>query len=419
MDSTSSIRIELDKALYVLFCLYAFSMSFELVLEKLFYIKTILKPFRFLSLAIIGTYGLKVLKNGMHLNVSNRADVWLYCVFIYGILVSCVQVIVNKFNLNLFYNDLLIVGLHVLTFFVFKSCAFTKDQMMKMLHYFVIGVFINSVYIFYLIFFVRVSRESGFIDNPNYAALGLVAAFAYLMLQTSYSKKIKSRLVSWIFILFLGYIFIVTGSRAGLAVLVIVLFFLFLFASAWRKVVLLVLSVAMTFQIIAVSSNYNFLGHSMVLIKRINYKEKFGEEDVRFVLWKGVFRIMEDRGYWGMGIGQYKANFPKYYAEESNKLILEIVNRGYYLSPHNDYLAVLADYGIPSLLFYLMFLFLVYKKCFRQLVYPSEEDDTARFLNRYKLMMLTCLIIFGMSAENFQHPLFWFLLMFSTKDWTK
>ncbi len=410
-----SFRIDLDKILFALFCLYALSMPFELILEKLLSIKTIFKPFRVFSLLILATYSIIAVKRGIIFNHNERGDFLLYAVFVYGFLASCVQIVIGFFNTSLFFNDLFLVGLNVLTFFVYKTTHFSKEQTLKILRCFVIGICLNASYLIYpFLIKSQFGRQSGFVDNPNYAALGLVIAMAYLVLHAKFKQSYWGRLLYIFLFLFLTYIFIVTGSRAGLAIFLLILFFIFLFSSFRRKMVIALLTVVVTIQLVAMSSSFVSFGGPLVLINRVVHKMGSETEDVRFIIWRGVFRVLEDKGYWGMGIGQFKANFAKYYSEESNKLILEIVNRGYYLSPHNDYLAILADYGIPALVLYLSFLAVVVRKTWRKLLYPTEDAELL-FLNRFQFMILLSLIVFGMSAENFQSQLFWFLMMFSTK----
>lgn len=418
MYSNGQIKIDTDKTLYILFCLYAFSMPFELVLEKLFYIDTIFKPFRVFSLLIIGTYVIRSLRKGLQLRTDERADLFLYLVFIFGIIVSCVQVMLNPFNAKFFYSDLFLIGLHVLTFFVYKSISISKGQALQILHWFIMGIVINALYIFInLALQINWGRQSGFIDNPNYASLGLVAAMLYFLLRSGFDNKLFLQVIYFILPVFLMYIFIVTGSRTGLIMFVISLFFLFLFSSLRRKLSLLLVGGFMMFYLTTGSSNVSTTGiGSLVLVNRINKKMNEEKQDVRFVIWRGMFKMFEDRGYWGLGIGQFKSNFSKYYADESNTLILEIVNRGYFLSPHNDYLAILADYGLVSLLSYSIFLFFVMRKLIRRLLHPIDNNKD-RFLYQYTFIILSCLIVFGITAENFPHQLFWFLLMFTTKSY--
>ncbi len=419
MYNNRSIQVKFDQILYVLFCLFAFSISFELVLEKLFYIDTIFKPFRVLSLAIIGIYLVRTLRNGITLNTGDKEDVFLYLIFIYGVMASCVQVVAGLFDFGLFYNDLFLTGLLALTYFIYKAVSVTKKQALRILYFFFLGVVINAGYILYLsVFKFEVGRASGFIDNPNYAALGLVAGMAFILIKNDFGSQLWRKILNIGTLLFLAYIFILTGSRTGLVIFILVLTFLFIFSSFRRKLLLVSISLLIGFQLLSSDVQRVLLfGNNLVLVSRVNKKLKEDTEDVRFIIWRGLFRALEDRGYLGMGIGQFKSNFPEYYGEESNKLILEIVNRGYYLSLHNDYLAILADYGLPGLLFYFVFLYIAFKKLALRLLYHGAEGKGQQFLYRYTLTMLVCLIIFGLSAENFQHQLYWFLLMVSTKNY--
>ena len=418
MHNPTQIQIDLDGILRKLFYVYAFSLPFELVLEILFGIETIFKPFRILSLLIIGVFILRVLKNGLHLNPDDRTDLFLYFVFVYGILISFVRIIGGLFNFGLFYNDLFQFSLHVLTFFIFKTLSMSKGQMWTLFRFFFFGVLINAAYIFSdFVFFGHYGRQAGFVDNPNYGSLGLVAAITFLMLKVNYLYQFWKQILYGILILFLIYIFIIEGSRTGLVMFVIANCFLFLFYTVRKKLMLLSISGIVILLLASQQlKNVTIGGAPLVLVSRVANNLNAEKEDVRFVVWRGAFRLLEDQGYAGIGIGQFKAMFPKYFIDESESLILKMVNRGYFLSIHNDYLAILTDYGLPSLLFYLMYLFFTFKKVTRRILYPAEDAE-GEMLNRFAFILFSCLIIFGLSAENFQHPLFWFLLAFSTKKW--
>ena len=119
MRDLSVISIDYNKVLVTLFCCFAFSMPFELILEVWFDIETILKPFRFLSLLIIGAFGIKVLQQGLYLDEKNYADWFLYGVFIYGILISCWRMISGVFDMGLFINDSFQFSLLAITYFIY------------------------------------------------------------------------------------------------------------------------------------------------------------------------------------------------------------------------------------------------------------------------------------------------------------
>ncbi len=415
MQNSRIIQIDLDKTLVTLFCCYALSMPFELILEIIFGIETIFKPFRIMSMIIIGVFGLKVLTQGIYLDKRDRADWFLYGVFIYGIIISCFKIITGVFNMGLFINDSFQFSLHVATFFIYKSTPISKDQAFKIFRWFLIGVTINAVYISYSFLIFNDARNAGFTDNPNYGAFGIVAASTYLILKTNFESNRLSNFWSLILILLLLYTFGVEGSRTGFVMFVIACFLIFFYSDLKRRITLVVVSTLIMLMLVPgqQSSNGKLTG-PMVLIYRLNQSIDDGGEDVRFVVWRGVFKVLEREGYEGMGIGQFKANFKKYYSEEPHQLIVEMTQYGYYLSTHNDFFAIITDYGLPSLLFYFIFLTITFFKLMHRANY-HRADKEEEFLSQFCFIFFCGMIIFGMSAENFQHQLYWFLLMFTTK----
>ncbi len=418
MQNSSTIQIDLDKVLVTLFCCYAFSMPFELILEILVGIDTIFKPFRILSLVIIGVFGIKVLTQKLYVDKRDRVDWLLYGVFLYGIIISCFKIITGVFDFRLFLNDSFQFSLHVATFFIYKSTPITKEQALKIFKWFLIGVSLNAAYIYYrFVLNWSSGRQAGFTDNPNYAAFGLVAATTFLILKSNFKQFRTNILLTSFLILFLLYTFGIEGSRTGFIMFLVANILIFFFSSIRRKISILLVSGLILLLLIPGQIQNSAIKGPMVLINRLN-KSIEGDEDVRFVVWRGIFRVLESEGYEGLGIGQFKANFPKYYSEESNKLILEMTNYGYFLSPHNDYLAILVDYGLPSLLFYIAFLVASFWKLFQNVNHQKIDDD-GELLAQFCFIFFCCIIIFGMAAENFQHQLYWFLLMFTTKQYLK
>lgn len=418
MLNNNNVQLNLNDLIVGLFCLYAFSMPFELILEYWFDIKTIFKPFRALAVAILSVYLWQRLRErSVNYYPDNYIDFFLYGVFVYGLFISAIRIIGGVFDVRLFYSDTFQITLHVLTFFVFKNTKMNVWQGMKILWFFVAGISANALYVAYFFFVKQVfGRLSGFTDNPNYAAFGLVAATTFLLLRSNYAQKFRYQIGYLGLTLFLIYIFIVTGSRTGLVMFILANIFIFWFSNIRRKLGLLSITILMVLILLPQQLDKLKFGGPMILIRRVSQKLDSGQEDVRFIIWRGVFRMLEEEGYAGMGIGQYKANFPKYYSNETHSLILEIVNRNYFLSTHNDYLAILADFGLPSLLLYLFFLFFSLKKTFRLLLYHADDPE-GQFLRQFCCIIVCCIITFGFAAENFAHQLYWFLLMFSTKEW--
>lgn len=421
MRRAGLININLNKVLFTLFCLYAFSMPFELILEILFDVDTIFKPFRVLSLAIIGVYGVQLIKNGFRFTFDDKNDLLLYLVFVYGIFISLYRIISQFFDFGYFYNQLFQTTLFFITYFIFKSIPLATQQALKILKYFMAGIIVNAFYIFNHFVILHIyGRQAGLTDNPNYASLGLLTVITFLVLKLNLERQDLRSILKvagiGLVTVFLLYINLLTGCRTGLIIFALASMFIFFFASWRKKVVLAFLSLFMALTLIPSNLDEANLGGPLILLKRLNQSIETGGEDVRYVVWRGVFRVLEQEGYGGMGIGQFKANFPKYFSDESNKLILEMVTRGYHLSTHNDFLALLSDFGIIGLLLYLIFLFYSFRKIALQL-YTSPRNRDVWFLAQFNFIIFLSLIIFGLTAENFQHQLFWFLLMFSTKTY--
>ena len=417
MDRSLTLNFNFNTLLYRLFCLFAFTIPFELAFEILFDIETVFKPFRLVALAIIVVYGLKTLKFGLSINTQDRSDLFLYFMIIYGVIASAFRMITGVFNYNIFYNDLLLLGLLIILQFVIKSTPLTRQQMQKMFKYLVVGVTINCFYIFYEFFILGIhGREAGFIDNPNYGSLGVAVVLVYLLMRFGNLKSFGKQLIYVIYMLFMLYIFIIEGSRTGLAVLLISLVFVFYYYSLTKKLFLLfgggLLAI---FFVVRSQQGGQFAGGPLHLVSRVANDINTGEADVRFEVWRGLFDMLETEGYLGMGIGQYKAQFAHYYRDYPNGLISRIVSRGYYLSTHNDYLAILTDYGLPGLALYILFIYFTMKRLQARLLdYEGDEEDLLFY--RFSTIIFLCLITFGLASENFHHPLFWFLMAFSTKE---
>ena len=415
MNNPGVISVNLERIKLLLFGAYAFSIPFELILEMWFGIETIFKPFRIISLAIVAVFLLQVIRNGFSFKIKYPYDLWLLLAFGYGVIISAFRIISGVFNLGLFYNDLLQTGLHLTVFFVFKSADFNRNDILLVFKFFIAGVFINALVIFNDFFLGGFhGRQTGFTDNPNYVSLALVAVMTYLLLNIEKFKGGLVKILAIISIPFLLYIFIITGSRAGLALFIASLLMIFIFAGIRKKIFLVFIAGLITLMLLPQQLDKIRLGGPLILFVRVADNIGSDENDVRFAVWRGVFRALEENGYMGMGIGQFKAKFPRYYQEEPQKLIHEIVNRNYFLSTHNDYLAMLTDYGIPSLIFYLLFLLASVKAVFKN-VWMTKESVNQIALAKYSFIILVCIVIFGMAAENFQHQLYWFLLMISTK----
>jgi len=122
----------------------------------------------------------------------------------------------------------------------------------------------------------------------------------------------------------------------------------------------------------------------------------------RFELWKRALDVIEAKPWTGTGINTYNVAHEKYDKEQSWRV------RGYYA--HNGYLQLSAEIGLPGIFFFLLFLFMFFRKVLRALgpIRGSPEETT-------RLGILTGLLAFLIYAafdNNLQSPpslmFFWF-----------
>ncbi len=403
------IRIDLDRLLFQLLCLYAFLVPFELVLEIFFGIDTIFKPYRVVCLVLIGLYSLRAIKQGgFSLSKDFREDSFLYLVFIYGILISFYNMIVVEFHLGKFYNKLFQNALYLAVFAIVKGLPMTREQLRKIQRYLLWGLVINGIYVLANRYTgITLNRQSGFFDNPNYLSLGLIYALGYLAINLK-SVKFSDKVLYLILIPICLLAFLVAGSRTGALVMMVVLLLMLSFQSLRSILIGLVVLAVLSPVYLLVSDTNLSLRPTTVLEDR--FQDLDIGDDPRFPIWEGVIRASMKTNFVGLGLGQFEARFPEFYREENNIVIYEMLAYGYYLSPHSDYLAVLVSFGIVGLVFFLLFFFFSIRKIL-SLFWRSTGDS----LLRMQLIGIIALVIFGIAAENFVSGLYWLILTLSTK----
>ena len=122
----------------------------------------------------------------------------------------------------------------------------------------------------------------------------------------------------------------------------------------------------------------------------------------RFALWRRALDVIEAKPLTGTGINTYSVAHQKYDKEQNWRV------RNYYA--HNGYLQLAAEIGIPGIFFFLLFLFMFFKKTLKLLgpIRGSPEEYT-----RLGLMTgLLAFLIYAACDNNLQSPpslmFFWF-----------
>ena len=408
---SKGISINIDRIIIQLLCWYALLIPLEHILEVLFQIETILKPYRVLAILIIGCFVVR-LRFKWTANPELGQDIFLYIIFIYGLIVTLLRMITSTFNLALFFNDAFQISLYLGVFVVIRHISITRSDLLRITKFLAGGVLINSSFIFYNFFTLRVyGRDPGFMDNPNYMALSILVVILLLIVQYPSINGLLKKVLVLAMMLFLGYIFMLAGSRTALAVLVACIIIMLCFSHMKVKVALITMSIVLISFL-----SFGGLGllqesGNLALINRLQTKS--ASEDNRISIWRGVLKAAETTSYTGLGVGQFKARFREFYISENNQEISRMRERGYFISPHSDYLAFLAIYGIVGLGSYLIFLSLSLKKVFFK--YQQSVDNDTRQHYQFGFLILIAVVFFGLANENVISALFWILLAISTR----
>lgn len=411
------MTIDIDKIIFSLLCLYAFLVPFETILEVWYDIDTILKPYRVTSLLLLGAFAARQFKRGgITLNQDFLTDAFLYAMLIYGLFVTAISSITTAFSAPKFYNEFFQTGLYLGVFLVVKTIPLNQKQFFKILAFLVAGIVANGLYVVYNFYILKnLGRQSGFFDNPNYFSLSLAIAIPFiLMILRIVNRYQKIALLILLPLLFVA--FGIAGSRMGFAVLAVLSVLLVWFQPHIYKIGgLAVLLIGLLYvQVVGMEQLpiNQLAGEGTVLQNRLTNRDAYN--DPRIPIWEGVFRASEQTYFIGLGIGQFKARFSEFYQDEHHDLIYRIVNYGYHLSAHSDYLEILITYGIIGLILFLLFLFFSLKKIMLQI----QEANTyqLQLIHQIKLLFLVGIILFGLSSTNFVSGLYWILLSLGTKS---
>lgn len=340
-------------------------------------------------------------------------DLAFYLVFIYGFLISLVQMGNPDFSIKLFNNDIFQITLYLFGYFILKNINISQKQKISILWWLIIGILINSFYLFNSFYFLaNYAREGGFMDNPNQVALSIVVAVAFIVYRISVTEKRFFKLIYIGLVFFLLFVFPITGSRTGLAILLLTGILIFIFASYKAKFATLAGIIGLSFFFLTQNLEKFNVGASFVLTNRVVKKQNDEVKDVRFLLWDGALKTASDNYFMGIGIGQFKAQFSRIFQTTYHETILEVVNRRAYLSAHSDYIGLITIYGIFGLLLYLFYLFRNTLNILRGIRFANSYKEQ-RFY-QFCLMILACLAAFGLTAENFISPIYWILLAVCT-----
>lgn len=404
------ISVNLDKVIIRLLCWYAFFIPLEHILNVFFGIDTVLKPYRLLAILITMLFLLRC-RFRWTPNPEIAEDRFFYIVFIYGAFITSVRMITNSFNMGLLINDSFQLVIYLSVFLVIRHMALGKKEIMRILSFLVAGVVVNSIYSFYtFVILKQLIRSGGFMDNPNYLAFAIQVTIVFMVIKFVDVKSMLMKLLSVVTIFFLGYVFILSGSRTGFFLLVASFILMLYFSPVRVKGLLIAVMIGVGVFVGLTDLEETRSTSPLILVLRL---QKATDEDNRIPIWKGTIRAAESTSFSGLGIGQFKGRFREFYPNEDNVLIQRAIEKGDFLSTHNDFLFLFVIYGIVGLLSYLIFMLLSLRKVFLKFLMAS--DVFSRQYYQFGFLMIISLLLFGMANDNFISPLFWIVLSLSTR----
>ncbi len=95
--------------------------------------------------------------------------------------------------------------------------------------------------------------------------------------------------------------------------------------------------------------------------------------DKRFIFWKNSMEMVQEHPVLGVGLGNWKINFPKYGLDGLSYPVSQGIT--HVQRPHNDYLWVLAETGPLGLLFYLAFFILAFARWIKNLKGAKSSSE--------------------------------------------
>ncbi|MBR9921783.1 MAG: hypothetical protein GYB31_13165 [Bacteroidetes bacterium] len=397
---------------FLLFCCYVFLAPFEDLLEYLYGIKTVFKPYRL--------FGIIILLTGFFKDFSKKPffvfkyDLYITLFLVYGIVYTIfLYSIGNSIGFGNFVSTQLQTVFLFLILLTFKRMDFTYRQMQIILWCMVAGIFINSLIIVLDFYVLHLSsREKGLSDNPNYAAYGMVIAANYLLYHVMKNKfKIFSvkNLIFIAMIIILFFTILATGSRGGF-LLFLGSFFLMLFVLSSTKAKRQMLPMVGVLLLLLVNTpQFQTLTSKATTFNRL----KGATQDIRIPLAQAGFNAIEDSGGMGVGVAQmlHRPTFAKYIAPVDRNLVYAIEVRDKGLSLHNLYIEVMAETGFIGLGLMLFYFYQIFKFQWQNF----RRNLAYQGFHQFALVSFICLLVFGIGGKGLLGALFWFVITYCSK----
>ncbi|WP_462412401.1 O-antigen ligase family protein [Neobacillus sp. Marseille-QA0830] len=252
-----------------------------------------------------------------------------------------------------------------------------------------------------------------FFDNPNFFGSYLVLAFLSAVTCFIISKSKKTTMLYYITVCFAFVALIFSNTRSAYVGVFCALVFLKVFVIfkrkfLWKKWGSLMVSLMLLLLIINWTENGRYndrIGSVLSDSYKIASHHSTGHEgSSRFFIWKKSLPLIPEYFWIGSGPDTFEFIFPA-----TDKELLTYLGGQRVDKAHNEYLQMAITLGVPALLTYLLFIFLILRKAFLAVRMASGKE---------RLMMYGLIsIVIGYLIQAFFNistvpvaPLYWAIL---------
>jgi len=297
---------------------------------------------------------------------------WLFLYFIILTIISFLNVSRNfkdfldiPFLLNIILLVILICSESVIKGLLYKSLLVAA-----IVNFIIVLAYLNNYEVSYLD-----NRISLFGMNQNY--LGVISSVSLLVLISFIQNKNNNKFLRLLYLLFIPFIFyliILTGSRTAMISLFLGVLVFFITSLDIEKVLIRLLF----FMPLLAFILYVTLENTLILNRLFDTVEK-GDLSSRDLIWIDLLEVINNNFLFGIGKTGY----------------LNVVGEG---SPHNVIMEVICYTGIFGLFFFVLFLYRIINSGFKKI---------NSSYNNIKLILLLALIGLLLSGQWFDQKLVW------------
>ncbi len=397
--------MKLNKILLVLLFAYVFLAPFEDLLNYLYGVDTIFKPYRVAGLAMLL---LGFFKNWQSKPLFVFPPDKVLALFLgYGVVYTLVLYgLGRQVNLAQFANSMIQVTFLFLIHLTVKRMDISYGLVPKLAGVMSAGITLNAAIIalnFYV--FQLSSREKGLSDNSNYAAFGMAVAasfFLWKIVQNGYRLRSLS---TWIYSALVAFLFVsilATGSRTGFLLFIICAFVLLFVLSSPAKRFRLLPYLIVVSGILMSSSSFREMLKSTIIFNRLEH----ATEDVRVPLAKAGLQALWHSKFMGIGVAQMmdQKNFKKFMAPVDMRLVRAMEKRKKGLGLHNMYLELTVETGLVGISLFFFYLYRVLKYQWRMLRASSYRD-----LHVLIFVFFLSALLMALTGKGLLGALFWFM----------